>query len=157
MFSQKENSLLQDLKKAEEICIEKYNKYAQEASAARLKTLFTQIGQIEQQHLQTINQVIGGTVPSMGGNGQSSQNQTQNTQGNMSDEEYKNDNTNYKNDKFLCTDMLDTEKYVSSEYNTSIFEFKDKSVRNVLNHIQKEEQEHGEMIYNYMSSNGMYN
>jgi ferritin len=26
-----------------------------------------------------------------------------------------------------------------------------------LNHIQKEEQQHGEQIYNYMAQNGMYN
>ena len=32
----------------------------------------------------------------------------------------------------------------------------DKNVRQVLNHIQKEEQEHGEKIYNYMASHGMY-
>ncbi|HHW60872.1 MAG TPA: spore coat protein, partial [Syntrophomonadaceae bacterium] len=29
--------------------------------------------------------------------------------------------------------------------------------RQVLNHIQKEEQQHGEGIFNYMQNNGMYN
>ena len=43
-------------------------------------------------------------------------------------------------DKLLCQDALSTEKYVSSTYNTSIFEFRDKNIRQVLNHIQKEEQ-----------------
>ena len=43
MFSQKEMSLLQDLKSAEEICIEKYSKYASEASAPELKNLLTQL------------------------------------------------------------------------------------------------------------------
>lgn len=60
-------------------------------------------------------------------------------------------------DKILCTDLLSTEKYVSSTYNTAIFEFRDENVRNVLNHIQKEEQEHGKKIYDYMASHGMYN
>ena len=60
-------------------------------------------------------------------------------------------------DKMLCQDCLSTEKYVSSTYNTAIFEFKDKNVRQVLNHIQKEEQEHGEKLYNYMSQHNMYN
>ena len=60
------------------------------------------------------------------------------------------------NDKYLCTDMLATEKYVSNTYNTAIFEFKDPQVRDVLNHIQKEEQQHGEAIYKYMESKGMY-
>lgn len=62
-----------------------------------------------------------------------------------------------QDDKILCTDLLSTEKYVSSTYNTAIFEFRDENVRNVLNHIQKEEQEHGKKIYDYMSSHGMYN
>ena len=60
-------------------------------------------------------------------------------------------------DKILCADLLSTEKYVSSTYNTAIFEFRDENVRNVLNHIQKEEQEHGKKIYDYMASHGMYN
>jgi len=60
-------------------------------------------------------------------------------------------------DSYLCKDALSTEKHVSSTYNTSIFEFKDTGVRSALNHIQKEEQQHGEQIYNFMSQNGMYN
>ena len=60
-------------------------------------------------------------------------------------------------DKLLCQDALSTEKYVSSTYNNSIFEFRDTNIRQVLNHIQKEEQEHGEEIYNYMNKHGMYN
>ena len=65
--------------------------------------------------------------------------------------------SNYNtSDKDLCTDMLMTEKYVSGAYNTAIFEFRDPQVRNILNHIQKEEQQHGEKIYKYMESKGMY-
>jgi spore coat protein CotF len=56
----------------------------------------------------------------------------------------------------MCTDMLMTEKYVSGAYDTAIFEFKDTGVRDVLNHIQKEEQKHGEAIYKYMESKGLY-
>lgn len=90
--------------------------------------------------------------------GQSQGNQ-QNTQsefnlGNLQGQTQMNYN---ETDKLLCQDALSTEKYVSSTYNTSIFEFRDKNIRQVLNHIQKEEQEHGEQIYNYMSQHGMYN
>lgn len=60
-------------------------------------------------------------------------------------------------DAMLCSDMLMTEKYVSGAYDTAIFEFSDANVRKTLNHIQKEEQQHGEGIFNYMSSQGMYN
>ncbi len=61
-----------------------------------------------------------------------------------------------RKDKFLCEDALATEKHVSSTYNTSIFEFTQPKLRNILNHIQKEEQEHGQQIYSYMSQNNMY-
>ena len=60
------------------------------------------------------------------------------------------------NDAFLCADALAMEKHVSSVYDTSIFEFSSPILRDTLNHIQKEEQNHGEEIYCYMSKNGMY-
>lgn len=60
-------------------------------------------------------------------------------------------------DASLCTDMLMTEKYVSGTYDTAIFECVDTNVRQALNHIQKEEQQHGEAIFNYMKNKGMYN
>ena len=60
-------------------------------------------------------------------------------------------------DAFLCKDALAMEKHVSSIYDTSIFEFSSPVLRDTLNHIQKEEQNHGEQIYQYMSKNGMYN
>jgi spore coat protein CotF len=52
--------------------------------------------------------------------------------------------------------MLMTEKYVSAEYNTTIFEFRNAQIRNALNHIQTEEQKHGEAIFSYMQNKGMY-
>ena len=56
----------------------------------------------------------------------------------------------------LCQDSLSGEKYVSSTYDAAIFEFRDTNARQILNHIQKEEQEHGEKIYNYMEQYRMY-
>ena len=52
-------------------------------------------------------------------------------------------------------DALDTEKHVSGVYDTCIFEFTDAGARQALNHIQKEEQEHGQMLYDYMACHGM--
>ena len=46
-LNQKETSLLQDLKKHEELCIKKYNGYAAQASDPQLKQLFTTLGQQE--------------------------------------------------------------------------------------------------------------
>jgi spore coat protein CotF len=53
-------------------------------------------------------------------------------------------------------DMLSTEKYVSSSYDIAIFECTNPQVRDVLNHIQKEEQQHGEAIFKYLETKGMY-
>ncbi|MEG1743900.1 MAG: spore coat protein, partial [Clostridia bacterium] len=66
------------------------------------------------------------------------------------------ENQDKKNDCFLCSDVLTAEKHASHLYDTCIFEFKDKNIRDILNHIQKEEQGHGKMIYDYMQANGMY-
>lgn len=150
-LTQKETSLLKDMKEQEQVCVEKYSKYASDACDGQLKTLFTQLGQTEQQHLNTINQIMSGTVPAMqSGNNQQQQNITPSYTASGSDQ-------NKQKDSYLCNDALSTEKHVSSVYDTGIFEFKDPNIRNTLNHIQKEEQQHGEKIYNYMAQNGMYN
>ncbi len=151
-FTQKETSLLKDLKEQEQICVEKYNDYASRAQDNQLKNLLKQIAQAEQQHLDTVNQIMNGSIPSMqsGGNKQVNMNFTATYNSVSSD-------SNKQNDFYLCSDLLSSEKHVSSVYNTSIFEFKDTNIRDILNHIQKEEQQHGEQLYNYMSQNGMYN
>ncbi|MBM6838871.1 spore coat protein [Clostridium saudiense] len=158
----KERMLLQDEKSHEELCIQKYQDYANKACDPELSSLFTQLSQKEQQHLNTINQILSGTVPNVqqsGGQGQqggqNQQSQQSNLSSNMSNSTPQTQ-TASNLDKFLCQDSLSTEKYVSSTYDTTIFEFRDKNIRNVLNHIQKEEQEHGEQIYNYMHQHGMY-
>lgn len=151
-LTQKETSLLEDLVEQEQVCVEKYNKYSNEATDQQLKNLFSQIGSVESQHLDTINQVISGTVPAM-----QSGNNTQAQQSFAATYNAADASQEKQKDTYLCTDSLSTEKHVSSTYNTSIFEFKDTNIRNILNHIQKEEQQHGEQIYNYMAQNGMYN
>jgi spore coat protein CotF len=109
--------------------------------------LFNSYAQQEQQHYNTLEQILQGQTPSMQGQQQQQQQQVpgQNLQG-----------SNNPNDAGLCNDMLMTEKYVSGTYDTAIFECQQNSVRQVLNHIQKEEQEHGEGIFNYMKNSGMY-
>jgi spore coat protein CotF len=148
----KEKQLLNDQKSHEKICIEKYQKYASQATDPQLKQLFQSYSQQEQQHLDTINSILNGTTPAMN---QAQQGQQQQAQSSTQAQGAKT-NANQA-DAMLCSDMLMTEKYVSGAYDTAIFEFADTNVRQALNHIQKEEQEHGEGIFNYMSSNGMYN
>ncbi|SMB81825.1 Rubrerythrin [Desulfonispora thiosulfatigenes DSM 11270] len=213
-LTQKEKMLLEDQKKHEELCIEKYTTYANNAQCPQLKQLFQSHAQSEQQHLDTINQLLNGTIPQVGQgqSGQSNQSQgqqssggsqsmnssqssqsmqsnqasqqgqnsqasmnarvnssfmgSQNNAGSMSSKnsnasmsaQNSGSNNSYNaNDASLCNDMLVTEKYISNAYDTAIFENTNSQVRQVLNHIQKEEQQHGEDIFNYMNSNGMYN
>lgn len=165
-LSTKERLLLEDAKSHEEICILKYQNYANLACDSQLKAVFRANGQKEEEHLQTINQLLNGTVPSMSG-GQSgsagAQGNTQQQTGQMPQSQQQSINqsssgsTSFNaSDKDLCSDMLMLEKYVSGAYDTTIFEFKNAQVRDVLNHIQKEEQKHGEAIFAYMQSKGMY-
>lgn len=173
-FTQKEKSLLEDQKKHEQLCIEKYQKYASQAQDPQLKQLFSSFAQAEQQHLNTINQILSGQVPSMSqGQQGASQGQSQGAAQNSTASQSQGSAlqssagtqgqattqgaTVNQNDAGLCNDMLMTEKYVSGAYDTAIFEFTNADVRQVLNHIQKEEQQHGEGLFNYMQSNGMYN
>lgn len=147
-LTQKETSLLKDLKGQEQLCVDKYMKHASCANDPQLKNLFTQIARIEQQHLDTLTQIENGSVPQPGGG---SQNQpTFSATYDMAETMEK------QTDCYLCSDVLSTEKHASHLYDTCIFEFKDENLRNVLNHIQKEEQNHGKMIYDYMTANAMY-
>lgn len=152
-FTQKERALLQDQKTHEEICIKKYNEYANKAEDPQLKQLFKTHAQHEQQHLNTINQIAGGQVPNMNQNQQQQGSQGQNTQG----QNQMRAGSGSKNDADLCNDILMTEKFVSGAYDTAIFEFRDPNIRQTLNHIQKEEQQHGESVFKYMESMGLYN
>ena len=152
-LNDKERMVLQDEKAGEELCIEKYKKYSEEASDPELKNLFKELMSKEEDHLKTLNQMLTGTVPTL-----NTQQNQQNSNTNVSSANVDNKNQiNFKQDKIICQDSLAGEKYVSSTYNSTIFEMRDTNARQVLNHIQKEEQEHGEKIYNYMQSHNMYN
>ncbi len=169
-LSTKEQLLLQDQKSHEEQCILKYDNYANLAVDSQLKTIFQNNAQKEREHLQTINQLLNGQVPSMSGQSsansqqQSGQQSGQQQSGQQADKAMlqqeainKSGSSVFKaSDKDMCIDMLNTEKYVSGTYDTTIFECKSAQVRDVLNHIQKEEQKHGEAIFAYMNSKGMY-
>lgn len=154
----KEKNLLEDQKKDEQLCIQKYGDYANLATDSELKNLFNQNKKQEEQHLQTINQLLKGEIPPIN-NQQSGNNSKQSSNSNSGSSQ----STQVKNalslssDKNLCSDLLMTEKYVSGAYNTAVFEFRNPAIRDVLNHIQTEEQKHGESIYKYMESKGMYN
>ncbi|SDZ10457.1 Spore coat protein CotF [Proteiniborus ethanoligenes] len=150
-LTQKEKYLLEDQKSHEELCIKKYNNYAAQAQDPQLKQLFESHAKQEEQHLNTINQILSSQVPS------TNQQQSNQSATYMQTQSSAKSGMVNQNDSDLCTDLLSTEKYVSGTYDTAIFEFRDSNIRQALNHIQKEEQQHGESIFNYMQSKGMYN
>ena len=146
-WTQKETSLLKDLKEQEQLCVDKYAEYAKRAHDPELKQLFEDIRRTEQQHLTTVTAWLGQQMPKAAdlvGEQYHGVNQ------------FANDPAAKEADKYLCQDALCTEKEVSGVYNTRIFEFRDPQVRQQLHQIQGAEQKHGEMIYQYMARNGMY-
>ena len=149
-LTQKETDLLKDMKGQEQLCIQKYEKYAGEACSEELKTLFLALADVERGHLTTVTDMMNGKVGAVGGSSSSPLSNVSTAKVSYTDESCK------KKDAMLCSDMLTTEKHVSSLYNTGIFEFSDSQARNMLNHIQTEEQQHGLKIYDYMNANGMY-
>lgn len=147
-LDQKEKDLLKDLKGQEKLCVDKYSKHATCAKDAQLKDLFTRISRNEQKHLDIIVQMESGTVPPF--TGADLQQPTFTAAYGVTE------NPEKQNDSYLCSDVLAMEKHASGLYDSSIFEFKDENMRMVLNKIQKQEQEHGKQIYDYMSTNSMY-
>ena len=158
-LTQKERTLLQDLQKHEEVCIKKYQENAAKAKDPALKQLFLQHADHEQKHYQTLAQILNGQTPTMNQPAQQGQQQGGNQQQMGQQQNFTGGQVNLGNeqDAYLCNDLLMAEKYVSGTYDTAIFEFRDSNIRQALNHIQKEEQQHGEDIYKYMASHGMYN
>lgn len=148
-LTQKENGLLDDMIENEKICIEKYKKHSDAAIDGQLKGLFSNLSDLETKHLQSLDSIKSGTVPPVQSGKETALPSFQSVYTPAPSQDK-------STDMFLCSDALSGEKHVSHLYDTGIFEFRDKNVRNVLNHIQKEEQQHGKMIYDYMSANNMY-
>ncbi len=149
-LTQKETALLTELKSQEQLCIEKYKKYAEAACDPELSALFQKIRTAEESHLKTITDILGGTEVSMPSESPSASAAKLVCKMSSCSADEK------QNDAYLCRDALAMEKHVSSVYDTSVFEFSSPVLRDTLAHIQKEEQNHGEMLYNYLDCNNMY-
>ena len=167
--------LLEDLKKEEDLCVMKYDNYAKQAQDAQLSQLFSKLSTEEQKHYDTVNQLLqsggsgqsgqqgqggqGGQKKGTGQTGQSAQSNSSNQAGQSFGQINLNQMQNCggsSSDKYMLHDMLSTEKYVSSAYDTSVFESSQSNIRQALQQIQQDEQGHGEQLYQYMSSHGMY-
>ncbi|MBU5313278.1 spore coat protein [Tissierella carlieri] len=151
-LSQKERMILEDGKHQEDVCVKKYQSFANQAKDPNLKQLLNKLASEEQHHYNIINELLQGKKPNLTHSNQSMSNDqtpATSTANNMS--------FNNPEDALLCSDLLATEKYVSGFYDTGVFESANKDVREALQHIQKEEQRHGEELFNYMHTHGMYN
>ncbi len=150
ILTDKEIATVKDLQTQEQTCIEKYQRYSGEAKDMVLKDLFKTLQNKEQEHYNSLQKVLSGTVPSCNCNDSDGRNYSPKaTYDKMTDSEDK------KTDNFLATDCIVSEKLVSSEYNTNVFCFKDSNMRKLLADIQIEEQNHAEMLYKYKTVNGM--
>ena len=149
-LTQKETSLLNDLKSQEQLCIEKYGKYAIEAHDPMLQAIFRELQSTEENHLKTVCEILSGKEVSMPSESPSATAAKKQCELSACTADEKAD------DAYLCRDALSMEKHVSSVYDTSVFEFSSPVLRDTLAHIQKEEQNHGEMLYNYLDCNNMY-
>ncbi len=175
-LTQKEQQLLSDQLNHEKVCIEKYNNYAQQVKDPQLRQMFGQYASEEQNHYDTVSQLLSGQQAntgmgmstSAGPGGQQGQPQRQRQGQRQSWEgaglhevgllgDMGGAGMTNQEDATILGDMLMTEKFVSGAYDTAIFESANSDVRQALQHIQKEEQQHGEGIFNYMSQHGMYN
>ena len=146
----KETEILKDLKAQEELCIEKYAKYAEAACDAGLKEIFNSIRTAETTHLDTINKILSGEEVTMPAASPSAVGEKYSGTPSGCSADAK------KADAYLCRDALSMEKHVSSVYNTGVFEFSSPVLRDTLAHIQKEEQNHGIKLYSYLAASGMY-
>ena len=156
-WTKKEQDFLKDLQNEEKVCIEKYHRAAESACDPTLKGIFNGIEKAEQHHYDTLTQMLSGTMPQpkKGGKQQGKQ-QQQNQQPAPGSLKSKASRAEKQQDAFLLADLLGTEKYVSAEYNTAVFEFKSPEARQTLSGIQLQEQNHGKQLADYMMANNMY-
>ena len=59
-LSQKERKVLQDQKKHEEVCIRKYDHFAQKASDPQLRNMFAHFADQERHHYNSLDQLLQG-------------------------------------------------------------------------------------------------
>lgn len=171
-LTQRERMMLQDGLKHEEVCVWKYRSHAERVSNPAAKTMLNEIAQDEQNHYNTINRFLGGapggqpsfrveagmeTQPVQGtlGQGRTGQAIGQRVMGGpQTGTVQKTSGT--AEDALLLSDLLMIEKFVSGAYDTAIFEMRNPEIRQALQQIQKDEQKHGERIFNHMQQTGMY-
>lgn len=151
VLKESEKTVLQDLMTQEKNCVEKYTRYAKEAKDPVLSELFSNLRQREEDHFNSLGSVLNGeTVPECNCNDYEGNQYSPKATYSASDS-----SEDMKNDCFLATDSIGSEKLTSMEYNTDVFAFSNSDVRRLLADIQIEEQNHAEMLRKYKNVNCM--
>lgn len=148
-WTKKEQNFLKDLQSEEKLCTEKYHRAAEDACDPTLTSLFSEIEKAEQHHYDMVTEMLSGSVPAQKPKEPSRKKDPHALKSTAKRSEK-------QRDAYLLSDLLSTEKYIAGVYNTSVFEFSDPAARNVLAEIQRQEQEHGKAISEYMQANNMY-
>lgn len=149
-LTEKEKYIINDLKAQEELCIQKYEFYENMAFDPELKNLFKDIKLKEQEHLNSLNNVLNGEVPEADVNDYAAQKYKAQASYHQNSKQEEKDH-----DSFLATDAIAMEKYVSGAYNFDLFQFGNNKLRRLLADIEVEEQNHAEMLYKYKVANAM--
>ena len=71
-WTQKEKNFLKDLQNEEKLCVQKYHKAAEAACDPTLRQMLHKLEQAEQNHCDTVAQMMDGKVPSPGAKAQNS-------------------------------------------------------------------------------------
>lgn len=149
-LTEKERFIIEDLKSQEKLCIQKYAFYEEMAYDPALGELFGKLKQHEEKHLNSLNEVLNGTVLESDVNDDSGEKYVPSTKYHENSNKLEKDH-----DSFLCTDAITMEKYVSGAYNFDLFQFGNTKLRKLLADIEVEEQNHAEMLYKYKKANAM--
>lgn len=147
-LTNKEKTLIMDNLNNEYLCIRKYKQYSAMASDKQLKQTFTDLATKEEQHANTLKNILSQ-------NGIDSSNLFESYVQPQGDLSQLSQNIGIT-DAQMLNDTLTTEKHVSSTYNTSVLEFIDPNIRQQLQHIQKEEQDHAHVLFNEMNKRKWY-
>lgn len=161
-LTNKERFLLEGEKYQQQLAIDKYNNFALQAADPILKTIFSNLSEIEENHLNMVNEMLQGRIPQIN---------TQNlhpyyTNTSSLSNEYLNignmtitsmDNSFDDGDKIICFDALTTEELLHSTYSASSLEFEESEYKNILSKIIDDKKNSLQYLNDYMTKKGMYN
>ena len=161
-LTNKERFLLEGEKYQQQLAIDKYNNFSLQAADPILKTIFSNLSKIEENHLNMVNEMLQGRIPQINTqtlhpyytNTSSLSNEYLNI-GNMTITSM--DNSFDDGDKIICFDALTTEELLHSTYSASSLEFEESEYKNILSKIIDDKKNSLQYLNDYMIKKGMYN